>query len=236
MTVSCGRRLRRATPVFLLTALVVSACGGSSVPAVTQIPTTAPTAFVPTPTPSPSPVVASCLMPPAAASPLTGLGATLAEWNTHHQADPSIQMAYNHMPGAYPGATLEDQYQGVTVTNGVVASYFEQLPPNTTAAQASAIVAMNLPTDQCALNVTANLGVCGGQYFQSASLATLESTGGSPGPGVMSVSYTSSYDPTSSAPFNPDVVELAFVSESPGPANLPFPPEGSGLASAFCGG
>jgi hypothetical protein len=236
MTRFCGRQLRRATPVFLLAALVVSACGGSSTPVVTQLPTTAPTAFVPTPTPSPSPAAASCLSPPAAASTLTGLGATLAVWNSHHQADPSIQMAYNHMSGAYPGASLQDQFQGVTVMNGVVAEYFEQLPPNTSAAQASAIVAMGLPTDQCALNVTANLGICGGQYFQSASLATLESTGGSPGPGVISVSYTSSYNALSSEPFNPNDVELAFVSESPGLATLPFPPEGSGLASAFCGG
>ncbi len=144
-------------------------------------------------------------------------------------------MAYNRMSGAYPGASIQDQFQGLSIMNGVVASYFEQLPPNTTAAQATAIVAMGLPSDQCALNVTANLGICGGEFFQSASLATLESTGGSPGPGVIGVSYTSSYNALSSEPFNPNVVELAFVSESPGPATLPFPREGSGLASAFCG-
>lgn len=99
---------------------------------------------------SPTPAACSAAPPAAAGGTLHGLGATLADWNANHDADP------DH-PGWYlPGATdAPDRYTNVMCTaDGHVTSYLMNFKPPLTPDAADQAVTAELPSDALRTSVT----------------------------------------------------------------------------------
>ena len=103
---------------------------------------------------------------PTESSVLDAIGASLAEWNAHHDADPGN-------PGWYlPAATdAPDRYTNLTCSaDGRVTSYTMNFKPPLTAGEADQILAAELPRD-ASRNATTGQTNCETRVYASRLLA-----------------------------------------------------------------
>lgn len=160
-------------PVTLALAALVSACAPGGTAGTPSVATSSPAvsaSAAPTQSPAPSPSARQVPCPttpaPAPAGSLRSLGATLADWNAHHDADP------DH-PGWYlPGATdAPDRYTNLACTaDGHVSGYTLNFKPPLTPDVADQAVIAELPAD--AVRTAASTGTnCAARTYASRSLA-----------------------------------------------------------------
>jgi hypothetical protein len=199
LVVACGQATRSATP--------------TATPTQTAAVTSSPATAAPVPTSIP---VAPVTLP-ATDTSITGFGATLAVWNTHHVADNS--------PGLSPGCCYgnkvggEDRWATVTVAGGHVTGYVLALNVESMRA-ATQEVRNELPPDAVVVHDSGVQATCQILYFRSASLGSALSAPAIGDPlGNVEVAFTSAafaQQSASGVAFDPNRTDTAsFVPLGP---------------------
>jgi hypothetical protein len=148
---------------------------------------------------------------PAAAAttsgePLTGFGATLAQWKATHRLDVSVPARNAYLPHL----DGEDTWQVVTVAGGRVVSYTLNVPPSSLSS-AEARARQEMPADTRVLWTRTVPGKCSQEQFESATLATAL------GDGQVNVEF----DNASSGSATPITEELFSTWDAPTVAQAP---------------
>jgi hypothetical protein len=112
--------------------------------------------------------LATTTTPAAAPGPaLTGLGATVAQWNAAHTLDVSVPAGNAYLPRVDGN---EDTWQLVTVAGGRISSYTLNVPPSSLRS-AEAQARQEMPADTQVLWTRTVPGTCAQVQFESATLA-----------------------------------------------------------------
>jgi hypothetical protein len=169
-----GRWLVAGVVIGGLTACAASS-SHSSTPPPTVATSTAPAAPAPSSPATPPPTAAPTTPPTTAVgADLTALGATVAQWDAHHQQDPKAEKGSAFLPH-YP---VGDAYGAVNVTDGRIDGYDLGFAEGTPLAGAENLLLQQLPADtklkgSFMAKTSDGTGSCLILNYQSATLAAV---------------------------------------------------------------
>lgn len=167
-------------------------------------------------TPSPTTSSSAAVTPPVVAA---GVGISQSSWDAHHQVDPTVSSYYDPLPGAFPGASNQDRFNGVTFYHGKLNVYTEKLSPTANAATIDVTMAHDLGSGTTVVVPFQNLGRCGAAYYRNPAAvdSALDPTG------LIQVLFYSDYAGLGTA-LDPSTIKSASVSGWPGAApKTPLP-------------